>query len=276
MRRDWKRHKRGLALLSRILFGSMVACQPAPPPQSSWPTETIPTAQPPVAPLVSPMPVPSASEVEPPEPSGETATLTAPQGEDPTLYDEPASVAVATAQKGDSIRIFRAQRTDDGTVWYYGQLDQGAEGWVNGGGVNFVAPTGRVRPFVVLPGGGSVYAQPEAAEAVQELEGGSVVAVESAPEGSEDWFYSGGGWILRDSLFQPTCIAFNGYLPLVVRSGGTTVHDTAAYQIPVRSRLDGGELVFPSEVTENATGTWFKTDQGWISGQSLFYPFCES
>ncbi|MEO0408731.1 MAG: hypothetical protein AAF289_15410, partial [Cyanobacteria bacterium P01_A01_bin.135] len=184
--------------------------------------------------------------------------------------------AVATAVPGEAIQVLRAQRLAGGAVWYYGQLPDGGEGWVEGAAVSFTKNQSRT-PYVVLPEGGSVYQQPQAeAQVVQELEGGSVIAAEQRPDQAGEWLYSGGGWISGESLFQPACIEFNGSLPLVVMAGGTTVHDTAAYQIPVKQRLDGGELVFPSEVTENATGTWFKIDQGWVSGQSLFYPFCGS
>lgn len=267
-----------------IASSALAACRPAAPPDtaSSWPTETTPALDnTPVATApVSLVPVLAATETGPPESPGETAELTASNDEDILVYAEPSTEAadIFLAQSGDRAQIFEAQRSSGGGVWYYGRFDAEVEGWVRGRFVTFSEADSRTsRPLVVLPDGGQVYSQPSAeSEMVQELEGGSVIAAEQRRSNDGIWFYSGGGWINGESLFRPTCIEFNGYLPLVVVSGGTTVHDTAAYQIPVKDRLEGGELVFPFNTVTNSTGTWFETDQGWISGQSLFYPFCEA
>ncbi|MGB3613424.1 MAG: SH3 domain-containing protein [Elainellaceae cyanobacterium] len=271
-------------LMGSALVNALAACQPEVPEAapSSWPTETAPALD--SAPVetapVSLVPVRSAAETESPESSGEPATLAASDDQDIIVYEEPSTDAadVASATSGDRARILKAQRSSGGGVWYYGQFDAGVEGWVQGTVVTFSETDSRTsRPLVVLPGGGQVYTQPSAdSELVQDLEGGSVIAAEQRRSSDKVWFYSGGGWITGESLFHPTCVEFNGYLPLIVVPGGTTVHDTAAYQIPVKNRLDGGELVFPFDRVQNSTGTWFETDQGWISGQSLFYPFCEA
>ncbi|MGF1535733.1 MAG: hypothetical protein ACFB4J_04470 [Elainellaceae cyanobacterium] len=272
-----------------VLSGLAIACRrdadpnafPAPietPPAVETPPGSLPESVPGSAP-VSLVPVPRASETPPPKPSGEMAELVVGEGETAALRADPSGEAatVASGGGGDRLQILEARRADGGAVWYHARLD-GSEGWVQGQFVNFSEAYGSTsRPFVVLPGGGSVHAEPDAeSEVLQELEGGSAVAVTERYYNEGVWFYSGGGWIAGENLFRPACIEFNDYLPLVVASGGTTVHSTAAYQIPVESRLVGGEIVFPSEVTQNNTGTWFKTDQGWISGQSAFYPFCES
>ena len=265
-----------------LLSSAAVACQPSPPEiSSSWPTETAPVSNAPAERQpVSLVPVIPAAEDAAPEPVGEPATLTAAPDEAIALYDEPApEFWVAEAAAGDRFQVFKAQRMAGGEVWYYGQLDDGVEGWIAGGSVSFEPLADISGPYVVLPGGAEVLQQPDDdAEVLQSLESGSVVMMEQNPNGDRDWLYSGGGggWVAGESLFRPSCIKFNGYMPLVVVAGGTTVHDTAAYQIPVKTRLEGGELVFPMDITQNSTGTWLQTAQGWISGQSLFYPFCES
>ncbi|MGF1515710.1 MAG: SH3 domain-containing protein [Elainellaceae cyanobacterium] len=264
-----------------MLMG-LAACQQSPAPDiPAWPTENAPAADTssPGSMPISLVPVPTASEAPPPEPSGERAKLVAADGQSAVLRVEPSSgaAAVSSAADGDRLQVLEAQRAPGGSVWYYTQGGD-SEGWVEGKFVNFSEAYGSTsRPFVVLPGGGSVHAQPDAAaDVLQELDGGSVIAAGDRYYNDGVWFYSGGGWISSKALFRPACIKFNGFLPLVVAAGGTTVHSTATYQIPVEDRLEGGELVFPSEVTQNSAGDWFKTDQGWVSGQSMFYPFCES
>ncbi len=269
-----------------LLSISAAACRSAAPPETSplpspWPIETAPAADDDPSTELTPvslMPVPTASETSPPEPSGETAELLASEDQGSALFTEPSpDAAVVTALvSGDRLQVLEAQRSEGGNVWYFARVGE-SEGWVEGKFVNFSeAYASTSRPFVVLPGGASVYTEPDSAsEVLQKLDGGSVVVAEQRYYNDGVWFYSG-GWMSGEELFRPACIEFNGYLPLVVAPGGTTVHSTAAYQIPVENKLTGGELVFPSEATQNSTGTWFKTDQGWVSGQSMFYPFCET